>query len=49
MRPLSFDHGAFNDQMIDLAVIVSSLPFVLEIGIGASGDCAMCGKIVALV
>jgi hypothetical protein len=38
--------------MIDLSVVVSLLPLVLEVGIGASNDsedCAMGGKVVALL
>jgi hypothetical protein len=38
VRPLSFDHGAFNSLVVDLVVIVSFLPFVLKICVGASGD-----------
>jgi hypothetical protein len=29
---------AFDNHMIDLATIVSSFSFVLEVGVGASGD-----------
>jgi hypothetical protein len=38
--------------MIDLLVIVSMLPLVLKVDIGASGDgenCAMGGKVVTLL
>jgi hypothetical protein len=38
--------------MIDLLVIVHLLPFVVEVGIGASGDgddCVMGGNIVGLL
>jgi hypothetical protein len=52
VRPLCFDHGAFDGHMIDLVVIVSSLSFVLKISVGASDDgmdCAMGGEIVGLV
>jgi hypothetical protein len=47
VRPLRLDHGTFDDHMIDLAILVSSLSFVLEISVGASGDGM--DKIVALV
>jgi hypothetical protein len=50
VRSFCLDYGAFNDHMVDLAIIVSS--FILEIGIGASGDgvdYAMGKEIVALL
>jgi hypothetical protein len=49
VRPLFLDHGTFDDHMIDLPIIVCLLSFVLEIGVGASGDRmdhAMGGEIV---
>jgi hypothetical protein len=52
VRSLCLDYTTFNDHMIDLAVIVSSLSFVFEIGVRASSDgvyCAMGREIVALV
>jgi hypothetical protein len=52
VRPLSFDQGAFVSHVIDLAVVVSLLPFVLKIGIGAFGDgvdYVVGGEIVALL
>jgi hypothetical protein len=45
------DDGSFNNDMIDLLVIVSSLPLVVEIGVGDPGyckDCAVGGKGVGL-
>jgi hypothetical protein len=44
--------GAFDDNMINLPIIISSLPLVIEIGVGASDDCKNCvvgGKIVGLL
>jgi hypothetical protein len=52
VRSLSLDHGALDSHVIDLAVIVSLLLFVLEIGIRASSDgmdCAIGEEIVALI
>jgi hypothetical protein len=52
VRPLRLNYGAFDDHVIDLVVMVFSLPFVLEIDIGASGygvDCFVGGEIVALM
>jgi hypothetical protein len=52
VRPLSFDHGAFDNHVIDLTVIDSLLPFVLEISIAASGDgvdCVVGEEIIALL
>jgi hypothetical protein len=45
--PLGFGYGAFDDHMIDLTVIVSSLFFVFNIAIGAFDDgvdCVMGGE-----
>jgi hypothetical protein len=52
VRPFGFGDRTFDSQMIDLSVVVSLLPLVLEVGIGASNDsedCAMGGKVVALL
>jgi hypothetical protein len=52
VRPFDLDHGTFDDHMIDLSLIVSSLSVVFKIGIGASGDgedCAMGGEVVSLL
>jgi hypothetical protein len=52
VRPLCLNHGALDDHVIDLVIIVSSLSFVLEIGVGASSDHmdhVMGGEIVAMV
>jgi hypothetical protein len=52
VRALHLDHGAFDDHIIDLVIILSLLSFVLKINIGASSDsmdCVMGGEIIALV
>jgi hypothetical protein len=52
VRPFGFGDRTFDSQMIDLSVVVSLLPLVLKVGIGASNDsedCAMGGKVVALL
>jgi hypothetical protein len=50
--PFGFGDRTFDNHMIDLSVVVSPLPLVHEVGIGASGDgenCAVGGKDVALL
>ncbi len=42
MRPLGLGDGAFEDNVIDLSVIVCLLPLVIKIGAGASSDCKNC-------
>jgi hypothetical protein len=42
MRPLGLGDGAFNSYIIDLLVMVSTLSFGIEIGIGTPGDCEDC-------
>jgi hypothetical protein len=37
--PFGLGDGAFEDNMIDLSVIVCLLPLVIKIGAGASSDC----------
>jgi hypothetical protein len=52
VTPFGFGDRTFDNHMIDLSVIVSSLPLVFEIGIGVSGDgedCAVGGEVVALL
>jgi hypothetical protein len=52
VRSFCLYHRAFDDHMIDLVIVVSSLSFVFEINVGASDDCidrSMGGEIVALV
>jgi hypothetical protein len=39
MGPFGLGDGALNDNMIDLSVIISLLPLVIEVSVGASGDC----------
>jgi hypothetical protein len=44
--------GAFDDNVVNLSIIVSFLPLVIKIGIGASGNCENCamgGKVVGLL
>jgi hypothetical protein len=44
--------GAFDDKMIDLSVVISSLPLVIKISVGASSDCKNCvmsGKAIVLL
>jgi hypothetical protein len=38
MGPFGLGDGAFDDNVVDLAVIISLLPLVIEFGVGASGD-----------
>jgi hypothetical protein len=38
MGPFGLGDGVFDDNVIDLSVIVSSLPLVTKIGVGASGN-----------
>jgi hypothetical protein len=38
MRPFGLCDGAFDNNMVDLFVIVSSLPLGVKIGVGSSGD-----------
>jgi hypothetical protein len=50
--PFGLDNEAFDNNVIDLPVIVSPLPLGVEIGVGASGDCedcAMGGKTFGLL
>jgi hypothetical protein len=50
--PLGLGDGTFDNDMIDLSVVISSLPLVIEINVGTSGDCedcAMSGKSIGLL
>jgi hypothetical protein len=40
--PFGLGNGALNGYMIDLSVIVYSLPLGVEIGVRTSGDCKDC-------
>jgi hypothetical protein len=42
VRPFSLGDGALESDTIDLSIVISSLPFVIEISVGASGDCKDC-------
>jgi hypothetical protein len=50
--PFGLGNGAFHSYMIDLSIIVSLLPFGVEISVGTSNDCKDCtvsGKGVSLL
>jgi hypothetical protein len=50
--PFGLGDGAFDNNVIDLSVIISRLPLVIEIGVGAFGDyknCVVGGKAVGLL
>jgi hypothetical protein len=52
MGPFGLGDGAFNNNVIDLSVIVSLLLFVIKISVGASGNCENCvmrEKVVGLL
>jgi hypothetical protein len=52
VRPFSLDHGAFDNHMVNLLVIVSSLSFVFKVGTRAFSDgvdCAVGGEVNALL
>jgi hypothetical protein len=52
MEPFGFDDRTFDSHVIDLSIVVSLLPLVLKVGIGASDDsedCDMGGKVIALL
>jgi hypothetical protein len=45
--PFGLGNGTFDDEMVDLAVIVSTLSLGFKVGTGASDDCedhAMSGE-----
>jgi hypothetical protein len=42
MGPFDSGYGAFDNDMIDLSVIVSMLSLGFKIGVGASGGCEDC-------
>jgi hypothetical protein len=42
VEPFGLGNGIFDDDMVDLAIIVSALLLCLRIGIRASGDCKDC-------
>jgi hypothetical protein len=52
VRPFGLGDGTFDNDVINLPVIVVSLPFVIKVGVGASGyceNCAMSGKGIILL
>jgi hypothetical protein len=52
MRIFVLGDGTIDSNVINLSVIVASLPLVIKIGVGASGYCkdyAMCGKGISLL
>jgi hypothetical protein len=42
MEPFGLDDEVFNDNVIDLPIVVSSLPLGVEISVGDSCDCEDC-------
>jgi hypothetical protein len=42
MGPLGLGDETFDNNMIDLSIVISSLPLVIEISVGTSGDCKNC-------
>jgi hypothetical protein len=52
MIPFGLGDGTFENNVINLSVIVVPLPLVIKIGVGASGyckDCTMGGEGVGLL
>jgi hypothetical protein len=52
VKPFGFGNMTFNGYVIDLSVIVSPLPFIVEVGIGTSGNgknCTVGGEIIGLL
>jgi hypothetical protein len=52
VRPFSFGNMTFHIYVVDLSIVVSSLPFIVEVGVRTSGDgenCTMGGKVVSLL
>jgi hypothetical protein len=50
--PFGLDNGAFDNDVVNLPVIVLMLPLGIKISVGASGDCqdcAMCGESINLL
>jgi hypothetical protein len=49
VRPSGFGDRTFDSYVIDLSIVVSPLPFIVEVGVGTFGDgenCTMGGKVV---
>jgi hypothetical protein len=52
VRPFGFGNRTFNGYVIDLSILVPSLPFIVEVGVGTFGDsenCTIGGKVVCLL
>jgi hypothetical protein len=52
VRTLGSCDWAFDDHIVDLTVVFSPLPLILEVQVGASGDCMNgfeCWEIVTLL
>jgi hypothetical protein len=50
--PFGFGDGTFDNHMIDLSVVISQLPLIVEVSVRASGDgenCFIGGKVVILL
>jgi hypothetical protein len=52
VRPFGLGNRTFDNDVIDLPVIIVMLPFGVKVGIGTSGnyeDCAMGGESIGLL
>jgi hypothetical protein len=50
--PFDFGDNTFNDYMIDLSIVVSLFPFIVEVSVGTSSDgenCTMDEKVASLL
>jgi hypothetical protein len=50
--PFGFDDRTFDGHMIDLSLVVTPLPLVVEVNVRTSGDgenCTVGGKVVGLL
>jgi hypothetical protein len=50
--PFDFGDKTFNDYMIDLSIVVSLFPFIVEVSVGTSSDgenCTMDEKVASLL
>jgi hypothetical protein len=49
MEPFSLGDGTFDNDMVNLPIIISALPFCFEVYVWTSGDCeygTMGGKVL---
>jgi hypothetical protein len=52
VRPFGFSDRTFGDYMIDLSIVVSLFPFLVEVSVGTSSDgenCTMDEKVASLL